>query len=475
MTNDNIDDQIRDALDNFHVEYNPDSWDMLAHRMDADPELAAESANQEFDQVISNKIKNTQAPYQSEHWKVMAERIQLEFSLRSKLIRYKVAEVGLVLLAIFTIFNVFPSSKQALKKPINKIKERIAKRVNPAVAEAEEASTISLESANQIASAENVEKKELTPQSTISNSQNEDPAFAENANTESFEATTSNNEADLLPTFVEKTEKETLQAELEKLEEIEQLTLTTTEDIAHENQPYEGESIVPASEISNSTIRIGMFTGVDYNYITTPYDPIYDLDRYSRFAPGYQAGLALGFKSGSWEIETGGIYASKTYHPRIPTEIIRNLPFGGTEVRFDNIQLNMLEVPVNFRYHFGQLSTWRFYGQTGASIHLALQAHYDRFPANIDALFAGTPQDAPLLDSKEFPGGLLDNGSIEENSYFTANLGFGVERLLSTRWSLFLQPNVKAYLLPSYNNGLGPNQDRLSSFSILTGTRVTLW
>lgn len=470
MTNDNIDDQIRDALDNFQVEYNPDSWDMLANRMETDPELTSEQATQEFDQVINQKIKHTQANYQSEHWKVMAERIQLEFSLRSKLIRYKVAEVGLVLLAIFTIINVFPSSKQALKKPINKIKERIAKRTQPAIAQAED-STISLENAEEIAFAKKTDSQKSTEE--VKTIEKNVPAFAENNNIPTKAINTLKSEEISLATFVEKTQKENVQAELAQVDELDQLALATTDPIDLES--YEGKSLVPVKEVSNSTVRIGMFTGVDYNYITTPYDPIYDLDRYSRFAPGYQAGLALGFKSGSWEIETGGIYASKTYQPRIPTEIIRNLPFGGTEVRFDNIQLNMLEVPVNFRYHFGQLSTWRFYGQTGASIHLALQAHYDRFPANIDALFAGTPQDAPLLDSKEFPGGLLDNGSIEENSYFTANLGFGVERLLSTRWSLFLQPNVKAYLLPSYNNGLGPNQDRLSSFSILTGTRVTLW
>ncbi|MEZ4949187.1 MAG: hypothetical protein R2784_07345 [Saprospiraceae bacterium] len=227
---------------------------------------------------------------------------------------------------------------------------------------------------------------------------------------------------------------------------------------------------------SNSRLRVSMFSASEYNYIKTPYDPIYPLEEYSRYAPGYGGGITLGMSFGKWEVETGGIYASKEYEPRVPDEVVGGLLTTGLfTLSFENIQLNMLEVPLNVRYNFGQLQKWRFYGQTGASLHLAMQAHYDKFPNNLYSGFARQAIDNSSLGQKKFPDGLLEGGNFEENSYFTANLGLGVERLLSTRWSLFLQPSVQAYLLPGYNNGLGPNLDRISTFSILTGARVTLW
>ena len=216
-----------------------------------------------------------------------------------------------------------------------------------------------------------------------------------------------------------------------------------------------------------------MFAGSDYNYIETPYDEVFDVEQYGRFAEGYQAGVTIGFKNKNIEVVTGGIYSRKDYEPRIPTEYLRNLPGPPIAVKFDRIQLNMLEIPLNFRYTYLNKTRWKFYAQTGTSLHIALLADYDR--SNISDLFllAAPGEPTPKLEEKEFKDGLLEGGSFEENSYFTANLGLGTEYLLNPRWSIFMQPSVKAYMPSGFNNGLGPNLDRISSFSIVTGARVT--
>lgn len=515
MSDKNLDDQIRDAIGDFKAEFEPGSWDLLSERMAADPELNDQvEAEEVFDQAVKTKINNIEPAYQAEHWKIMAERIQQEFSLRRRLIRYKVAEVGMVLLIIFTLFNTVPGGKTNFKQKVQDLKEQIASirysashkgqkiaDITPTVSTKSSASNKEnvLIKNDALGKTQNIEdtlvftenksnqaneKKSQLKEIPVLNSRKvkifsvskETFAFAETQSIINTDDVTSEEVKSGIAKIGEKirslfgNKNETVES-LQKLEDSAISAIEYETDTAPDGQSNATDPIK-----SNFLMRVAMIAGSDYNYIETPYDPIFDLDRNNRFVPGYQAGIALSFRTGNLEIETGGIYAKKEYDPGIPTEFIDNLNGPPIAVVFDNIQLNMLEIPLNFRFHFGKSDKWRFYGQTGASVHMALVANYDKFPANLDAVFAAAPQESqPKLESKKFADGLLEGGSFSENSYFTLNLGLGAERLISSRWSLFFQPSVKAYMLPTYNNGLGPNRDRISSISFLTGARVSLW
>ncbi len=477
MSDKNFDDQIRDAIGDFEAK-DDGSWDLLMSKMMVDPELAPEPQEvQDFDHAIKTKIENVQPEQPIGNWDAMAERIKQEFSIRRKLIRYKVAEIALVLLAIFTLVNVFPTQ---VNKPFKNIKEQIAKKKQALVAyknailfdDAKETKT-----KQPIASIEKNDIKEVKEQSSeiqaeeivaSTATQNLNKVLYNSAEIEKAQEF----ESEIIAEIVAKGPKQTIEPreailEINSLDQKEPIT-----EIDSKKKRFRGKAIIAKIFSPIKQVRVSMFTGSDYNYIQTPYDEIFELDQYSRFAQGYQAGVSIGFKNKNLEVETGGIYSLKDYKPRIPTQFL-NGPGPPIAVKFDKIQLNMLEVPLNFRYTFSNLTRWKFYGQTGASMHIALLADYDH--SNIAGIFAqlAPGQPGPKLESKEFTDGLLEGGSLEENSYFTANLGVGVERLINPRWSLFLQPSVKAYLLPGYNNGLGPNQDRISSFSLITGARVT--
>ncbi len=67
--------------------------------------------------------------------------------------------------------------------------------------------------------------------------------------------------------------------------------------------------------------------------------------------------------------------------------------------------------------------------------------------------------------------GIFEGGNFRENSYLSANLGFGLERKFTYRWSLFVQPIYKHYIL---FEGIGPNQDRIHSGSIRFGAKVKI-
>jgi hypothetical protein len=483
-----LDQEIKDALEGFEVPYDGSSWDMLASKMEGEPGLFEDNENdQAFDAEIKHKLRNNNPAYNPAHWRLMAEKIKQEFSLQEKLIRYKIAEIAVMLLVLLTLYQYQPLNEGIKNKLIPGIERML--NVNEAT---EKAQTV--EKRNSIRAPKDNKNQGSGNSGAVFSNIDPRSGFKKNGGlaltdkeeefiSNPYKSTFGYNRLPLelkqknAPSLNSKTslqEKEVLRqtANMASLERrIDDIQLIDFQ---------EESNILGVSPInnpqSNSRLRVSMFSASEYNYIKTPYDPIYPLEEYSRYAPGYGGGITLGMSFGKWEVETGGIYASKEYEPRVPDEVIGGLLTTGlVTLSFENIQLNMLEVPLNVRYNFGQLQKWRFYGQTGASLHLAMQAHYDKFPNNLYSGFARQAIDNTSLGQKKFPDGLLEGGNFEENSYFTANLGLGVERLLSTRWSLFLQPSVQAYLLPGYNNGLGPNLDRISTFSILTGARVTLW
>lgn len=466
----------------MEVPYDGHSWDMLANKMEQEPDLMSDTAaDKEFDHTVKQKLTQSKPGFNPAHWRLMADRIHQEFSLQEKLVRYKIAEITVMLLILLTIYQIQPLNEGIKKRIIPGI-ERILKVKETATQQekkhADKNTIRAIPTTNENAAEEagvpssapdataNAGLAVVTKEDDLVKAPFNRPFGYKKLPLELSQKNTSKTKDTYksVKDFRHVSIMESLNSSLENIELLEEgaaMGLGTTA-IQQEND--------------NSKLRVSMFSATELNYIKTPYDPIYPLEEYSRYAPGYGGGITLGLSFGKWEVETGGIYASKEYEPRVPDEVVGGLLTTGLlTISFENIQLNMLEVPINLRYNFGQLQKWRFYGQTGASIHMAMQAHYDKFPNNLYSGFARQTVDNSNLAKKKFPDGLLEGGNFQENSYFTANLGVGVERLLSTRWSLFLQPSVQAYLLPGYNYGLGPNQDRISTFSILTGARVTLW
>ena len=63
MANNNLDDQIRDALGDFKAEFDANSWGMLSKKMAADPDLAdTTDLADTFDQTVKTKINSNISP-----------------------------------------------------------------------------------------------------------------------------------------------------------------------------------------------------------------------------------------------------------------------------------------------------------------------------------------------------------------------------------------------------------------------------
>ncbi len=81
-------------------------WSKMAAALDS-----FDDTESEFDDVLRRKLENIAGKYPN-HWAMMNERLDREFSLRGKIVRYKVMETALILLALFTVINTIDKNTE---------------------------------------------------------------------------------------------------------------------------------------------------------------------------------------------------------------------------------------------------------------------------------------------------------------------------------------------------------------------------
>jgi len=245
------------------------------------------------------------------------------------------------------------------------------------------------------------------------------------------------------------------------------------------NLPYNGKGVnICLLCDTDKTIldwRLGAHVDAAYTVIMTPFDQVLNLDSYNHATVGYGAGLSTSLLLGSWELESGFSYASRSYSPDI-TESVGTLAQGFLQIELSKLEMNILSIPLHLRYHFNKkLAKTHFYMHGGASMHVAVQTNHF-----IDGDFLGNNKrpdqtvSKKLLEESEisdkiFSDGWFEGGSFIENRYYTFNVGLGFERKISKRYSIFGQTTYAQFL---DSKGIGPNNDRFNSVKFSTGVRA---
>ena len=123
------------------------------------------------------------------------------------------------------------------------------------------------------------------------------------------------------------------------------------------------------------------------------------------------------------------IYSEKTYSPNID-DAYSSFSGGINLKEFRGIDLQTLQIPVNFRYNYAVLGKgkWHLYAQKGIAMNVILRAQYDitDTPQPITKQFAEIAASS-RLNKITFNRGLLGGDSFKENRFFTVNLGVGAE------------------------------------------------
>ncbi len=95
-----FDTQFADKLANIEAPYVAANWYDMNDRLD---EL--DGADSSFDDLLRQRLGNIQPNMPQNHWALMENKIEETFSWRRKIVRYKIVEVALVLLTLFTVVN----------------------------------------------------------------------------------------------------------------------------------------------------------------------------------------------------------------------------------------------------------------------------------------------------------------------------------------------------------------------------------
>ena len=95
-----FDKNLAQKLANIEVPYVAANWSDMSDRLDG-----LEHSETAFDALIRQRLDDVQPTMPDNHWALMEDKIEEAFSWRRKIVRYKVVEVALVLLTLFTVGN----------------------------------------------------------------------------------------------------------------------------------------------------------------------------------------------------------------------------------------------------------------------------------------------------------------------------------------------------------------------------------
>jgi hypothetical protein len=509
-----FDDLLREKLAGLELPYQADHWRLFEEKLDAsemadNPEGSAVADALGMDEAVFSKLHRYEAPYQPHHWLRMEALLEEVFTLPRTVLRYKLAELTLMLLLLMALWQLLPPGERPSSTGIQ-IVERQAIPALDDSAGADVADQQALQAVDNPRSLHNPATSgegllNIDPATEMgvnaarplaagtSSTSIKPTAFAPSGNARARQLVPPATRLDFSPLNLPGLEtalalpRRSLSDDLPALANGSSLAAAARlperelDQLASIATPAKAAFAALPLKRQRPVFRFGMFGSTDYNHITVPANYERRLfQSFDRHALGYGGGLLLGIElSRRWELELGAAYAARQY----PVGIIYIEGSLGTGLQGNELQateLNIINLPLHLRYNFFYRSNWRAYALAGAAMQVVFQSNY--YAAQVPAFeyrpiimpIEPAPGDENIIAQLRREGvAWFEGGSFQENAYLSANLGLGVERYVGTRWSVFAQPTLQ-YSLHYYNDGLGPNKDLINSLSLWFGARVRL-
>lgn len=509
MEDKHLDRILKEKLEHLQTPMPTDAWDLFEQQMDAQ-DVGTPDANDQFiDQTVFNKLHRLEAEYDASNWKLMAAKLDEEFRYHHQIIRYKAMELIMLFLLVFTAAHYLPfkettsptfspiPSNAPVKVPLDTKENDNTLQANAKIpsssAELNNTSPTPYKNTSSSTQARKSDTDFSAANKLANNSSSKVvppslPTEEENLNTSAIP---------LLPSLAIVEELE-LERAAEPTSYIKSKLVETISSTSIYNNPSSLLAALDQKEINpleyslrQITVkprlrkkwhtRIGMLSSLDYNRVITPESPEDRIEGFERYAMGYGGGISFGFTKGRFEVESGFLYTAKQYKAVPVLFIGGNFRDGFYGEGVKDITINMINIPLHFKYNFFIKNRWRFYGLTGVSLQMAYQANYFvtdqqgfQTPSFAPAPAPAGPPPTPVNDfDLDISAGLFEGGSFDENSYLSANFGVGLDFYFTDRLSLVLQPTYQ-HSFNYFIDGIGPLRDRINTFSILSGIKVRL-
>jgi len=472
-----FDDIIKDKLNNVTPTYQPENWERLKERLDT--AYSDETQDIEFfDRVVRQKTPATSNAGFSTNWTTLVNRLDIIYKRERDLAVSKLLEL-LALLLLFSVLDTQFASKSseedlyASDETTIPVLQPFAGHKMDEGSESNITSTRTIDFQIQGTASENIEQLQQAESTSHVDFTTPHPISSNYPNEAAFHQAPKY----LIPSIgIQFPLPLETQWALPKLE------------------PYawlEIPELLPKGK--SKSFYLGMFGSTDINSIHTPgiiEGPFSEQDRTTisipalqRYALGYSGGASLGFGKGRWESEIGMVYTAKLYQARPVLYVTGSVSEGYSAEGLKDIELNMLAVPFQLKYNWLQQNGWRLYTSTGAALHVVLESNFlladqdafrsSSFNLSLPQAEPGSAPKSKGLHSKNLDGGLLQGGGFSNNAYLTGIISAGVERRFNNGWSIFMQPTYQ-HSLYYFSKGIGPDKDRIHTFSLMSGIRVRL-
>ncbi|MEO5907524.1 MAG: hypothetical protein ABIQ11_12410, partial [Saprospiraceae bacterium] len=229
--------------------------------------------------------------------------------------------------------------------------------------------------------------------------------------------------------------------------------------------------------------EFGIVSQMDYNRMRMPEDKLYSAGRQVVFpqkgllSTSLGSGFTIALGHPRWAIETGLIYSSKKFNPG--RQLVVGSAFDRGSVEFKTMNLQLVSLPLQFRYRIDHKGSFRFYSLAGFEIHLITKSDIDvLIKYDFASAAAGVdPNNDPkfanvIQETRRISEHIRDGAPLSTKSFLSLNAGLGCEYSLSGQKTLFLQSAVQ-YQVPNvkFSNNNGKN---IRSISIQGGVRMPI-
>ena len=504
-----FDESVRRNMQNSEVPFQPSHWDLMNQRLGKlDNEETA------FDESIRQNMQNSEADFQPNHWDLMDQRLEQEFSWKAKVVRYKVIEAAMMLLLLFTAYNMPDSllenafgvefkseqSPSIISKDLNKPSENksfdrgtewrnnMPKQENNkpnATLDKNGVPIVStdLKENNQVPSS--LVFKGNNTEYNILNNQN---IVANDFNTLSSENKATNNVEVLMPISLkqanpiafdfnkEKLDFNKINAPANPIAEVSDLNILRPKALTI-NALYDDPQL-PKMAKRNKWWRLGIFGSQSTDYITSSYVDKGDYNKLADLSFNKGLGVSAIRKKGKFEFGMGFIFNKKSYKTHLPPELISGSIVTGnsTQVVFPEVvNLDIVRIPLSMDYHFKSLGRWNMFATIGAAFNATSKIKIDYYdiPATSTTLqtFGLQTRSASSINQYGKSYKFLSLDKNEGSFYYSAHAGIGVECRVTPLISAYLQPIVEKQF---GKYGIGSRNDKINSVSVQVGLKMRI-
>lgn len=431
MSQKEFDDIIKSKLSSFSPEQTKGDWSSFEKKMEADDH---------FDELIKHKLQSFEVPFDPKSWRPLARRIESEFGWLNKVFRFKLVEFSFLLLVTYFL-NQVPHPLSTPEPVVANFENMLPSEYHLLDAEVDAIiptqNILSIHTFKQVPTIPPIQHK-----AEIEREQDDLKVKVIPSNSTPDRNTT--------PTLG-------LEGKLPIL-----VSSPASSDL----------SISNSIENFHRYTAINFFYGGDVNRIVTPFDPENRFERLDRYAHGYSIGLTFDIHLRQYAVQTGLIISNKHYAPRQVIYYAGSVKNGFFGKRLEDIELNILTVPLNLKKELITLKSWKISALAGIAWNVALNADYkvqlksssgfnNYKSANLDNLSGS-------IRGKQLNKGWIEGGGFMENSFGSVDLGLSFEHPIGNRFNWFVQPTYR-HTNRKLGKGLGPDQDIINTFSLYSG------